>query len=197
MKVYLAGPEVFLPDAVEVGQRKRELCRRYGFEGLYPLDNEIEPDADEPLCRSIFTGNVNMIRMAGALIANLTPFRGVSADVGTVFELGFAFALGKPVIGYSNINTDLYKRVLDFLKDGKTRLRSDGRIFGVDNFAIENFNLSDNLMIVEALVASGHDIFFPDAPIADTWHDLSAFESCLSWLAAARRGQSMRVATGL
>src|SRR5258708_1028231 len=35
---YLAGPEVFLPDAAEIGRRKKELCRRHGFEGLYPLD---------------------------------------------------------------------------------------------------------------------------------------------------------------
>jgi nucleoside 2-deoxyribosyltransferase len=39
LKVYLAGPEVFLSEAIAIGLRK-ELCSRYGFEGLDPFDNE-------------------------------------------------------------------------------------------------------------------------------------------------------------
>jgi nucleoside 2-deoxyribosyltransferase len=38
MKIYLAGPDVFLPDAVDVGRRKVALCSRDGLIGLYPLD---------------------------------------------------------------------------------------------------------------------------------------------------------------
>jgi nucleoside 2-deoxyribosyltransferase len=38
MKIYLAGPDVFLPDAVDIGRRKVELCARHGLIGLYPLD---------------------------------------------------------------------------------------------------------------------------------------------------------------
>ena len=185
MKIYLAGPEVFLPDAAAIGQRKRELCHRYGFEGLYPLDNEAKAEDGASLSRAIFAGNVNMIREADALVANLTPFRGVSADVGTVFELGFAFALPKPVFGYSNIVAALQKRVPSFLKKNKTSLGADGRLYGSDNFAIENFGLYDNLMLVEALIACGHDVFLPDESVTDLWHDLRTFESCLRWLAAA------------
>ena len=45
MKIYLAGPDVFLHDAVEIGRRKVEMCRRHGLIGLYPLDNAIDPAA--------------------------------------------------------------------------------------------------------------------------------------------------------
>ncbi|MBV9560335.1 MAG: nucleoside 2-deoxyribosyltransferase, partial [Bradyrhizobium sp.] len=41
MKIYLAGPDVFLPDAIEIGRRKVEICARHGLTGLYPLDNAI------------------------------------------------------------------------------------------------------------------------------------------------------------
>jgi len=44
-KIYLAGPDVFLPDAVEIWRRKAELCTRHGLIGLYPLDNAIDPAA--------------------------------------------------------------------------------------------------------------------------------------------------------
>jgi nucleoside 2-deoxyribosyltransferase len=36
-RIYLAGPDVFLPDAIEAGKRKKVLCQKYGFEGVYPL----------------------------------------------------------------------------------------------------------------------------------------------------------------
>ena len=42
MKIYLAGPDVFLPDAVEIGRRKSAICARHGLSGLYPLDNAID-----------------------------------------------------------------------------------------------------------------------------------------------------------
>ncbi len=48
MKIYLAGPDVFLPDAIEIGRRKVEICARHGVTGLYPLDNKVDlaaPDA--------------------------------------------------------------------------------------------------------------------------------------------------------
>jgi nucleoside 2-deoxyribosyltransferase len=34
--VYLAGPDVFLPDSVAVGRRKQAICRAHGLEGHYP-----------------------------------------------------------------------------------------------------------------------------------------------------------------
>ena len=33
MKIYLAGPDVFLPDALEIGRRKLEICARHGLTG--------------------------------------------------------------------------------------------------------------------------------------------------------------------
>ena len=44
-RVYLAGPEVFLSNAREIGVRKRAICERYGLVGVFPGDEEgvIEP----------------------------------------------------------------------------------------------------------------------------------------------------------
>ena len=52
MKIYLAGPDVFLPDAVDIGRRKAEICARHGVTGLYPLDNAVELRPATPRCRS-------------------------------------------------------------------------------------------------------------------------------------------------
>src|ERR1700712_3187133 len=110
MKVYLAGPDVFLPDAVEFGRRKVDLCARYRLTGLYPLDNAIDlaaPDAS----RQIFRGNEAMMNQADAIIANLTPFRGPGADAGTVYELGYMAGRGKNCFGYCNDPTLYADRV--------------------------------------------------------------------------------------
>ena len=76
-KVYLAGPDVFLPDATEIGARKKQLCAEYGFEGLLPLDNEPK-NVSPPLAAAgeIYRGNLRLMQAADFIIAHLTPFRG-------------------------------------------------------------------------------------------------------------------------
>ena len=59
--VYLAGPDVFLSDAIEIGRRKTEMCAAYGFEGLYPLDNEISPTTTDRVDRLIYQANKAMM----------------------------------------------------------------------------------------------------------------------------------------
>ena len=58
-KVYLAGPEVFLPNAIEIATRKKQLCLEYGFEGLFPFDSELEK-GPEPLttANGIYRANI-------------------------------------------------------------------------------------------------------------------------------------------
>lgn len=102
-KVYLAGPDVFFPDCVEIYGALKAHCLALGMEGLAPTDSALSPavrsDPGE-LAQAIFEGNVALIRQADAVIANLVPFRGQEPDSGTVFEVGFAVALAKPVVGY-------------------------------------------------------------------------------------------------
>src|SRR5258707_10783162 len=99
MKIYLAGPDVFLPDAVEIGRRKVEICAQHGLTGLYPLDNIVDLAASDASI-AIFKGNQAMMDAADAIIANLTPFRGPGADAGTVYELGYMAGRGKPLFAY-------------------------------------------------------------------------------------------------
>ena len=41
-RVYLAGPEVFLPDPIEAGRIKCALAAELGLEGVYPLDASLD-----------------------------------------------------------------------------------------------------------------------------------------------------------
>ncbi len=131
MNIYLAGPDVFLPDAFEIGRRKTELCRRYGLTGLYPLDNAIDAAAADASLR-IFRGNETMMIAADAIIANLTPFRGPGADPGTVYELGFMAGRGKLCLGYSNDPSCYADRVRSFAGVTGARRRRPGRRIRAD-----------------------------------------------------------------
>jgi nucleoside 2-deoxyribosyltransferase len=174
MKIYLAGPDVFLPDAVDIGRRKAELCTRHGLIGLYPLDNAIDLAANDASLR-IFRGNETMMNEADAIIANLTPFRGPGADAGTVYELGYMAGRGKLCLGYSNDPSSYSDRVRKFTE---VNLR-DGRLVDALGLAVEDFGLTDNLMMIHALDLHGCALVTPRQAPADIWHDLDAFETCV------------------
>jgi nucleoside 2-deoxyribosyltransferase len=180
VKIYLAGPDVFLPDAVEMGRRKVELCTRHGLTGLYPLDNIVDRAAGNASLQ-IFRGNEAMMVEADAIIVNLAPFRGPGADPGTVYELGYMAGRGKLCLGYSNDPSVYVERVR-----GVTEVTTcDGRLIDALGLTVEDFGLSDNLMMIHALDLYGCPLVTPRQAPADIWHDLTAFEACVR-LAAER-----------
>jgi nucleoside 2-deoxyribosyltransferase len=175
LRVYLAGPEVFLPDAVEIGIRKKALCADYGFEGLFPFDNEVPPGPG--MDRVIYAANVAMMRRADCGILNLTPFRGVSADVGTVFELGLLTGFRKPSFGYTNEKPDLLRRMRQ--RRSATFDRATKRWRDVSGMEIEHFGNVDNLMIDACFAAQGREIVRNRTSDANRFRDLRGFELCL------------------
>jgi nucleoside 2-deoxyribosyltransferase len=180
MKIYLAGPDVFLPDAVEIGRHKQEICARHGLIGHYPLDNAVDLSAADASLR-IFGGNEAMMNEADAIIANLTPFRGPSADAGTVYELGYMAGRGKFCLGYCNDPSLYADRVREF-----TGVTTQGsRLADADGLTVEDFGLPDNLMMIHALDLHGYPLVTPRQAPTDPWHDLTAFEVCVR-LAAER-----------
>ncbi len=145
--IYLAGPDVFLPDAKEQGERLKGICRRYGYEGLFPLDNELSGETPEKLAGMIREANVAMIRRCDLVIANLNPFRGPEPDSGTVWEVGFAAGLGKPVYGHSADTRSLKEKTVAML-DLEPNSTSDK-----GGMMIEDFGLTHNLMFAHIVVA--------------------------------------------
>jgi nucleoside 2-deoxyribosyltransferase len=181
MKIYLAGPDVFLPDAVQIGRRKVEICARHGLIGRYPLDNPVDLTAADASLR-IYNGLEVMMDECSAIIANLTPFRGPGADPGTVYELGYMAARGKLCLGYSNDPASYADRVRRFT----TVTSRDGRLVDADGLSVEDFGLNDNLMMMHTLDLHGAPLVSPREKPKDVWHDLTAFELCVA-MAAERR----------
>ena len=116
-RVYLAGPDVFFRDAEAWAEHRKAICAEHGLVAVSPLDPLAEEAADWaelPEWQRIAWRNEAHIRSCDAVIANLTPFRGPSADAGTVYEVGFARALGRVVFGYTNSAVPFTQRTLDY-----------------------------------------------------------------------------------
>ena len=135
-RLYLAGPEVFRPDAAAEGQRLMALCAEFNAEGLYPLqEGEAAAGAE-----AIRANCIALIHRADAVIANISPFRGAHMDPGTAFEIGYAEAIGRPVFLWSHDRRTLSVRIAADPRHGP------GRDAG--GYLIEDFARPENLMIV-------------------------------------------------
>ena len=164
---YLAGPDVFLPNAVEHAARKVEICRRFGLRGLPPLNQDIETAAKAlDVWQSIYEKDIAMMERCDIIIANLTPFGGASADAGTLIEVGWFLGRGKPIFAYSNVSESFEQRMRRQLGDGCA------------NLGIEGFHLPDNLMIAGAVSSGGCPIFVPRDGKARGIDALDVFEAC-------------------
>jgi len=132
---------VFRSDSKEIGKFLKGLCEAFGFEGVYPLDNEISNIESKPrqaLGKEIAEANVELIHGCDYVLANLEPFRGPSADCGTVWECAYAKGLGKMVAGYSKTKSLPYKdKVLNVLPH--------------DGMMVEDFHAWDNIMLVHGI----------------------------------------------
>jgi len=148
-KIYLAGPDVFEPNAKEIGEQLKQLANEFGFVGLFPLDNEI-PEMETPYetARVIRDANLQLLKSADIVMANLNLFRGLEPDSGTVFEVGYAVALGKGVYGYASDRREMIMRVRQ-----AQQLSTDATLCR-EGKVIEDFGLSHNLMMLDVVVAA-------------------------------------------
>jgi nucleoside 2-deoxyribosyltransferase len=179
-RVYLAGPEVFLPDAKAVGAEKVRLAAAAGFVGCFPLDNALDLDGLEKgaQARRILLANEVLMRSCDLIIANCTPFRGVAMDSGTAYEVGFMRALGKPVFGYTANVDDYAARARAFRSRGIPAGDCDR-----PDCEIEDFDLAENLMIASAAEDCGSPLVRAGDGAA-RMDDLTGYRLCL--MAAAR-----------
>ena len=102
------------------------------------MDEEVDFNSGtkEEVAKCIQGICTRMIHECDAVVANLSPFRGPSADVGTVWECAYAKALGMPVFGYGD------------------RIEYKDKVFGTcphDGMLVEDFHGYDNLMLVHGI----------------------------------------------
>ncbi|MDC9822540.1 nucleoside 2-deoxyribosyltransferase [Devosia sp. ZB163] len=185
--VYLAGPEVFLPNAREILDLKIALTREAGLVPVSPGDLEHpKTDSKFELGLAISRIDEHLMNSADAIIANLTPFRGIAADTGTCFELGYVCAQGKPAFAYTNVKADHGERTRSHF-NGEWYADAAGLPRGPDHILIEDLGFIDNLMLHGGVVNRGGEVVVGDAPVGAELTDMTAFRRILA-IAAAKLG---------
>ena len=173
-RIYLAGPEVFFPTEehqASVAEKKR-LLEEAGCEGIDPLDTALTfSDNESKPARGhrIYQANRELMDSCDAIIANLTPFRGISADPGTVFEVGYMTGQGKPAFGFT----------LDPRHYRECAGAADRDELG---HSIEDFEMSDNLMIESGIRDSGGQLFVAARPGEHPFFSAELFRRCVGAL---------------
>ena len=142
MKIYLAGPDVFRPDALAWADSARALCAVAGHQALVPLDGDAEGAA------AIYANNMALIRAADVVIANLNAFRGAEPDSGTCFEVGLAVALGKRVVAFVDSGAPMHERLAKM--QGQALRQDELGWLDAEGMRVENFGLPVNLMLAQS-----------------------------------------------
>ena len=169
LTVYLAGPDVFYPEAKEKLGTKKAILNKHGIHSHTPLDKEISfaGKSKQDIANEIAHSNEKIMEDCNIILANLENWHGSpSADVGTAFEMGYMSARFERdpkkvmIVGYypNGIQKKFSTRVVDKLCDGK-QITQDGILIDPSGYEIEDFDLLDNLMLVQAISKSGGKIY--------------------------------------
>lgn len=96
-KIYLAGP-LFSHAELEYNSKLRDLLLKKGFSVFLPQEDAEEPtsEREKQSQECIFEKCVAGVDNSDLVVAVLD---GVDVDSGTAWEIGYAYAKGKPVIG--------------------------------------------------------------------------------------------------
>lgn len=121
------------------------LCARYGFEAVFPYAEQLPPGLPTPQAqaRHIYEVNIAHIEACDAVLANLDFFRGPEPDSGTCFEVGYAVARGKPVVGYVPEDGSMADRI----RQRFPQAVGAGGLTDASGWALEEFGLPLNLML--------------------------------------------------
>ena len=150
-KIYLAGPEVFDQNAIEIGKKLVKKCKKVGLKGLFPLDNVVKGNSKSELSKAIFIANREMIEQSDYVVANINSWRGSEPDSGTIWEIGYALGLGKTVFGYIDSPENSYLDKFDTNDIFALQGDREGEFVDSLDMVIEDFDNPVNLMIAESM----------------------------------------------
>jgi nucleoside 2-deoxyribosyltransferase len=96
LKVYIASP-FFNSKQIDQVEFIKESLTRLGYEYFSPKDYFVlDPNATAEDRKRIFDVNVEKIKWADFILCNTE-----SKDLGTIWEAGFSYGIGKPVVFFA------------------------------------------------------------------------------------------------
>ncbi len=118
--LYIAGPECFYSNGYELWWAQRKLAEYHGIPVVLPTSTPLKCNSLDlrDNAKEIFDDLVEQVKKTTAIIADLEFFRGSEPDGGTVFEMGWIWAKGGTVYGYTRDGRSMAeKKQLASIKD--------------------------------------------------------------------------------
>lgn len=147
----LAGPDRYAPDAAARYACMKEICTRYGFRPLTPLDMPAglerfaAADGLDAACLAYAINRQHVVD-CDVVLADLNDFHGWEPESDTAFECGMAYQLGKRL--YATVDSVVRMR---------DRVPNLGQAHGwrdACGCAVENFDYPLNLMFSSSMQLS-------------------------------------------
>ncbi|MBO0476137.1 nucleoside 2-deoxyribosyltransferase [Vagococcus sp. DIV0080] len=101
--IYIAGPECFYEEGIQMLQSMRRFSEAKGHRVSLPNDDPLKMDHHDLRlnAHSIFQNLKKVMLETTTIIGDLDAFRGSEADSGTVYEMGMAYARNLKIYGYT------------------------------------------------------------------------------------------------
>lgn len=115
--IYISGP-LFTHAERAYLEAIDELCRKFGYATYLPHRDAGFAEARGPLRKRFFTKDLRMLLDSRVVVA---VFNGAEVDSGTAWEVGFAYAHDKPVLG---IREDLRMSEVNLMLTESARMLS-------------------------------------------------------------------------
>ena len=171
-RIYLAGDIVFRPGARHIYARMKAICADLGLQGVAPLDGQAAaaglPPGDATLM-AIVAADRDLMDACDAGLFCLDPFRRApDMDPGTAVEIGYMFAQGKRLAGYTVDGRHYPQKVADFFARSGETLRprapsaqpgSSGAMDDPDGVMVHSQGMVQNGMTEGFIRLSGGRVF--------------------------------------
>jgi len=174
-RIYLAGPMIFEADPDRYFKVMKDICLRYGLEGIGPLDNQLHLNGAESgnaLNMSIYKADCGLMEACDAALFCLDGFRETpEMDPGTAFEVGYMRALNKPMSAWTQQPATYPEKVADFSEklwqaplhedDGITAHEGakSGLMRDKNGVMVHSAGCVQNLMIEMAVESAGAHVY--------------------------------------
>ena len=154
LKVYVSGPQYLLPNAEECKNDQLRLCDEYGFEGIHPLNADVDFAATgEKIAKDLYVALEIMMKECDVIVADCNQLRGALMDDGAAYELGYCNALGKPSYGYIEKLGSLSENIIRYFSLKKDEA---GEYVDSHGFVVgDDFGTTVNLMMQNGMTESG------------------------------------------
>lgn len=141
--IYLAGFERYDINGQEVFEKMKEICAKYGYEAISPLDHAPgvqDTDSENPYMKAmnLFDRFQQHVRNCDIIVANLNDYRGYEINNDVAFECGMGYELGKKLYGYMDNTDKLINRIPSLGEDREYRDQTGSNV--------EDFDYPANLM---------------------------------------------------